>query len=658
MAIKRIFSDYFFIILIALFGIAATLGLAWQEYQSTALITQANFSRDADERLDLLDNSMKNSMYILQSMVSFATNNTDEADFKNFANSLLKDYPYIESFVWVPRIKKSDRAEFEREAAMSYPGYRITELDKDRNFVRAPIRDEYFPVYHVQPLKNKDALGFNYASDELRGKAIEMARETHKIAGTAGVKFIITKRNGILLFAPVYNGDELSGFVVCVLPMQSIIDLPLQPLVPRGNSIIVHDITNNSTVLHVRPSRIAKLSAEDVITQYNAHNSISKTRIISFAGRSWGITVIPAPGYYNLKITRQVWTILLFGLAFTTFFVIYMLRRIDETSRITAEVTNRTHELSHTKRELELILNSTKEGVIGVDKNAIITFSNIMAPLMLGYKKTDIIGQSFYDLILRLEKTEMHRNTVVLALSQDTENKAVDNEVFYRRNSQPMKVEYTASSLIEDNLITGAVIVFRDIAERKLYEEQLEQKALYDQLTHLANRGHFVELLKNAIARAHRMETKIGVIFMDMNDFKPINDTHGHAAGDRVLQEFATRLKAGLREYDTVARFGGDEFAIIVDNVIDAGQCMIVAERLVRRLEEPYVIDNKKYNITSAIGIALYPDDAENLDELMVAADSAMYAAKKDKTKPYMFWKKNAAKKKTNKKPNPKLSPR
>ena len=361
-------------------------------------------------------------------------------------------------------------------------------------------------------------------------------------------------------------------------------------------------------------------------------------------GLAWGEYEF-TQDFRNIEITEQTWRILVIGIGFTALLVYSMLKNISKTKRINAEISARTQELTFTKKELELILNSTKDGVIGIDKNAIITFSNIMAPLMLGYKKDDIIGQSFYDLILRLKLEDIEKHTLTMALKRDMENKAVDDELFWRRNGKPMKVEYTASSLVEDNLITGAVIVFHDITERKLYEEQLEQKALYDELTHLANRGHFIELLKNAIARASRNNTKVGIIFMDLNDFKPINDSHGHAVGDRVLQEFAIRLKNELREYDTVARFGGDEFAIIVDNIIDAGQCMIVTERLLRRLQAHYVIGKKKYAITASIGIAVYPDDAANLDELIVAADSAMYEAKRDKTKPYIFYNKDGREK-------------
>jgi diguanylate cyclase (GGDEF)-like protein len=201
-------------------------------------------------------------------------------------------------------------------------------------------------------------------------------------------------------------------------------------------------------------------------------------------------------------------------------------------------------------------------------------------------------------------------------------------------------VEYSISSLVEDNVITGAVVVFRDITERKKHEENLEQMALYDQLTQIPNRRQFIEMLKKSLARAKRMGKHVGVLYLDLNDFKEVNDTRGHATGDLVLKAFAERLQPALREYDTVARLGGDEFAVIADTLAERKECVIIVERILRLLDEPLHTSDGDFKVSASIGIASYPDDADNYDNLITAADTAMYAAKKDKSKAYMFYEK------------------
>lgn len=340
------------------------------------------------------------------------------------------------------------------------------------------------------------------------------------------------------------------------------------------------------------------------------------------------------------NIDRQALLIFLFGVSFTFILTYSMLTRIRENKRITQQVEDRTRELSHMQKELELILNSTMEGIIGIDKNARIVFCNLMAPLLLGYKKSEIIGQSFHEMIQHIKPGIEEKNSVAMALQQGMENKAVTTEVFWRRNNLPMRVEYSISSLVEDNAITGAVIVFRDSTERKQYEENLEQMALFDQLTQVANRRQFIELLKKSISRAQRTKKQIGILYFDLNNFKEVNDTHGHATGDLVLIAFANRIQTALREYDTVARLGGDEFAIIVDAITDRGEAMIIVERILNVLEKPLVTKDGDFLITASIGIAVYPEDANNYDALITCADTAMYAAKKNKSKRYVFYEK------------------
>ncbi|HWH49068.1 MAG TPA: EAL domain-containing protein [Burkholderiales bacterium] len=167
-----------------------------------------------------------------------------------------------------------------------------------------------------------------------------------------------------------------------------------------------------------------------------------------------------------------------------------------------------------------------------------------------------------------------------------------------------------------------------DVTDRKHFEERLAILAQYDVLTGLPNRSLFYDRLRQAIVRARREQTMVGLMFLDLDRFKQINDTLGHAAGDRVLKTIADRLKSFLREIDTIARLGGDEFTVIIEGVSDPVQVASVAEKIRAALLEPIVLDGRDMLVSASVGITLYPRDAEDIEHLVKNADIAMYQAK------------------------------
>jgi len=168
---------------------------------------------------------------------------------------------------------------------------------------------------------------------------------------------------------------------------------------------------------------------------------------------------------------------------------------------------------------------------------------------------------------------------------------------------------------------------------------ELEQYLAYhDALTSLPNRKLFYDRLAHTISRAHRNEKKVGVMFLDLDGFKRINDTLGHSAGDELLKITAERLKHVMRESDTVARLGGDEFTVIIDNISQEQDIISVCEKILHALEKPYKIDSNEFFITSSIGVSLYPFDGENIEDLVKNADVAMYRAKGAGKNNYQFY--------------------
>jgi diguanylate cyclase (GGDEF)-like protein len=189
--------------------------------------------------------------------------------------------------------------------------------------------------------------------------------------------------------------------------------------------------------------------------------------------------------------------------------------------------------------------------------------------------------------------------------------------------------EIVHTDLLDDGAVHGIVLNGRDVSERKAFEEQLAHQAFHDPVTHLPNRALFNERVRHAVARARREHIGLAVIFLDLDDFKTVNDSLGHAAGDRVLLEVAQRLATSIRAGDTAARFGGDEFAILLEDVEGPQSAAETADRVLSVLAQPLHLEQKDVIVRASLGISVVeagaPTDAE---ELIRNADAAMYIAK------------------------------
>lgn len=652
--LKRTLGEYFFVILTLLIGISVSCWLAFSEFKKSNVASEASFQSDSEERVQVIEKALLDNLAVINSVSAFyhSSEYIDKDEFSIFVGEILRSYSYIEAIDWAPTVKGSERTKFENLGRLNYGQYEFHEKNGSKKFKIRQKADEYFPVLYVEPSANrKNVLGFDYASESIRNEALTRARNLAKTQASAGVTLVALETTGVLFFSPIYKNladdglndkQTLLGFVVAIVPLQNVVDLAIKPLKPAGTNIIIHDITTaQKNLLYVRPSRLTKMSSEEILQSYENPHLLETNQIIDVAGRKWEISIVAADGFYNLNIPHESWIILIAGLSFSFMLGYYMMMRIHENERIVVEVAERTQELSHTKREVELILNSTIEGIIGLDKNGIITFCNPITTQLLGYKYHELIGENFHKLIQPKDsdgKTiDSTRTNLAAVLNYGGMTTAIDNEVFWKKNYMPLRVEYTASALAEEDEITGAVLVFRDITERKKSEELLHRMANYDPLTNIPNRSYFVDLLNKSIARVARSGGKVAVLYMDLNGFKPVNDTKGHAAGDVVLKLFAEKVKTVLRDHDTVARLGGDEFAILADNIETKEDCILIADRINSALQQPFTIDGTDFPISVSIGIAIYPEHAQSLDDLISVADSAMYAAKKNKKLSYLF---------------------
>jgi diguanylate cyclase (GGDEF)-like protein len=200
--------------------------------------------------------------------------------------------------------------------------------------------------------------------------------------------------------------------------------------------------------------------------------------------------------------------------------------------------------------------------------------------------------------------------------------------VYLARDGSSLNVEGNLSCSFRGNDPVAVWAICRDVTSRKRADQQLYRMAHHDVLTDLPNRQLFMDRLKQLRGMAVRMGRHIAVLYLDLDRFKNVNDSLGHAVGDKLLQVVASRLLATVRETDTVARIGGDEFVVALGNLRKPEGAQALAAKVLQALSEPYQIDCHELFMTSSVGISVYPEDGGTLEELIEKADMALYAAK------------------------------
>ena len=265
-----------------------------------------------------------------------------------------------------------------------------------------------------------------------------------------------------------------------------------------------------------------------------------------------------------------------------------------------------------------------------LDAHGVVTYQSPSVERVLGYAADEIEGTQFDWLLSETDRPRLRR---LIAGDGSGSSEAHTLEcALTHKNGTSLRFEVQHNDLLHDEHVRGIVLNSRDVSERKEFEDQLAHQAFHDPVTGLANRALFSDRVEHALMRSQRGFPDIAVVFIDLDDFKTVNDSLGHAAGDSVLQEVARRLRIAVRPTDTVARFGGDEFAVLLEGVNDSAQAADAAARILHALELAYEIDGKQVFPRASIGICLVDreDSVPEAAELLRNADVAMYMAKRD----------------------------
>jgi len=293
------------------------------------------------------------------------------------------------------------------------------------------------------------------------------------------------------------------------------------------------------------------------------------------------------------------------------------------------------------KERATVTLNSIGDAVLSTDMLGNVTYLNVVAEKITGWKCAEALGRPLGEVFHIIDGTTRRPspNPMDLAIRENKTVKLTPNCILIRRDGDEFSIEDSAAPIHDrSGSVTGAVIVFHDVTVARAMTEEMAHLARHDSLTDLPNRLLLQDRISQAIVAARRNNTRVAVLFVDLDGFKNINDSLGHAAGDRVLQSVAKSLTSCVRRSDTVSRHGGDEFVVLLSEIKQPSDAGITARKILTAITEAPGSDHRDLQLTASIGLSTYPEDGEDAEILLKHADTAMYEGKKRGPNNYEFF--------------------
>jgi len=314
----------------------------------------------------------------------------------------------------------------------------------------------------------------------------------------------------------------------------------------------------------------------------------------------------------------------------------FLLLITDVSARKQAELA-----LYDEKERMRIMLDSIGDAVIATDHCGCVTFLNPIAEEMTGWSSKEAVGQAIECVMPLIDGAsgDAARNPVRLALSEDRIVGMALDCVLVCRDGRRLVVEDSAAPVRDRNgAQKGAIIVFHDVSEARAMAYKMTHLAQHDALTNLPNRTLLRDRTTQALEQASRQDQQVAMLLIDLDDFKVINSTAGHAVGDMLLQQVALRLQQALRGGDTICRQGGDEFIVLLGAIDDVEYAGIVARKLLAVLAQAFMVGTQRFDLSASIGVSLFPGDSSDQDGLYRHADSAMYRAKQEGKSRFCFF--------------------
>lgn len=541
--------------------------------------------------------------------------------FIRIASDYANGRPEIQGVNWAVPVTGAERAGFEdwvrRTLAPDFPG--ILDMD-DARLVRSGERERYLPILYAWPPSTNIVRGLDLLVAP--GRAAVAAQALRTRLPTASEPFALLKNGdpGIGLLRAV--GDPAgapAGVIVFVLNARILLERAIAHSGFAGFSAALVDVTDGAAL--------------PVVGALGPARPDDYRRPLSFAGRSYVVSFRPSVEYLEGETGAVSWSVLSAGLLLTGLLGALMLLISGERDVIEKLVAERTTRLRDREARLEAILDNAADAIVTVDTHGVVVSANAATARLFGYPAEHLIGLAFGTLVPAGFDGDAHAELTRLSSAKPEES------VLEGRNARgqafPLSISVAPVHLQREGFF---VCILRDLTEQQRSQERIHRLAHHDALTGLENRFALNVRLERQLASARRHNEPVAVLFIDLDHFKKINDSLGHAAGDKLLVGAAERMKDLLREVDTLARLGGDEFIIVLAGPLTPDSVTGVAVRVVESLSQPYQLSGSTAHSGCSVGVALFPDDGEDAATLIRHADMAMYAAKREGRGNFQFF--------------------
>ena len=584
---------------------------------------EASFHNDADHVESLIKSRLNTQVDMVSALAGWvATTPAPSRDrFLQFVSPFLSRYPGTQNFAWSPMVTQDDRRRFEATMEKEWPGFKILSRDSEGKTFVADEAPRYLPLTFIEPaVSNQKALGLDILKLSTTADTVLRARASGNTEATPPFRLVqeVGHQRGIVIYRVVFNDEgprseerTLRGIVSSALRMDDTIAAALAGHTGEPTDICLVD--------EAAPIENRRLYGAEGCE--SAHWPASTPRVrteISFAGRPWTLVQYAKPTFALSQRNWAAWLALSIGLTTVGMLGAFLLITTGNARRIANLVRLRTTELAEAQRMARLGSWEWNPG-----EKALWTSPELVN--LLGELPTALTLEGliqFFRLEDQLPLTEAlasaRRTPQILSLDA-------------RPLPGPGRVEVTHVQ-IESEWSNGELRSIRgtiqDVSAARAAEAHIHHLAHYDSLTGLPNRSLWMTRARAAVAAAMRHDEKLAVLFLDLDQFKTVNDSLGHAAGDRLLKAVAYRLKGCLREEDLLARLGGDEFVILMERLGTPDDAGSVARKILETISLPLILDDNELVPMVSIGIALFPSDGGDLDSLLKQADVAMYDAK------------------------------
>jgi diguanylate cyclase (GGDEF)-like protein/PAS domain S-box-containing protein len=597
--------------------------------------TDANLSKESDIIYNRLTNELNNSLNVLNGFNAYfhTVDNIDYKHLSEYSSSIRTQYPHIYMIEYMVRVPKSELKNFiQTRKNEGHANYKIMEFSGDDHNKLSPVKDRnvYYPIVFIDPpvVKTTAMLGFDVYSQPAMRQAIDNAikRDTN----VATVPFKLYEGSlGYAVVRPIFTTDGTpqdpkfkqefaTRLVAVIVRIDNLIrNLDLKP---RYNMELDYLDTKSNTYKPVYSNHIDTAHNDTILPEYQKQNTLE------YAGQTLRLSLKRQLHWDDFSYEWLIFSIIVTAaislLIFS--FIHFRLKSIRERQLAQAE-------LFREKELAEVTLHSIGEAVITTDLEHNIKYMNPVAELLTGWNVDNAINlplESVFKLVS--EDTRSEIDSIIHECLQKNEAVSIDTPtLLISKNGKEYAIENSAAPICDhSNNIVGSVLVFKNVTHIRNMARKMEHQATHDSLTGLINRHEFEHQLKNAIHSARDEGHQHALCYLDLDQFKIVNDTCGHIAGDQLLRELAKLMPTCIRTSDCLARLGGDEFGVLMfDCPLD--QAKKVADALRTTVKEfHFTWDKKAFDIGVSIGLVPITKDSGSLQDILRSADSSCYIAK------------------------------